>query len=263
MQYEDPREEAELLQWLRREEAAPFEGWDFSYLEGRLTEEPLPWDYRQIVSEALPGAASLLDMGTGGGELLSGLSPLPLRTAATEAYPPNVPVARARLEPLGVAVYAIEEYAALPFDDGAFDLVINRHEWYDPAEVYRVLRQGGRFITQQVGDQNDLELNRLLAAPLPDDGGSEWDLAVARAQLDAAGFEVTDAREAFPMSWFHDIGAVVYYLKVIPWQTPDYSLDRYFPRLAELHRRIQSSGPLPVATHRFLLSAVRPAGESP
>ena len=95
----------ELLERLHAEETEPFEGWDFSHLQGRMHEDQLSWDYTSIVREALPGAASLLDMGTGGGEFLSSLEPLPPNTHATEGYAPNVPVARARLEPLGIQVH--------------------------------------------------------------------------------------------------------------------------------------------------------------
>src|SRR5205814_1935568 len=37
----------------------------------------------------------------------------------------------------------------LPFRDGTFDAVIDRHSSYWPEEVHRVLRPGGRFLTQQ------------------------------------------------------------------------------------------------------------------
>ena len=87
---------------------APFSGWDFSWLNGRYHEDPPSWNYRDVVLRHLArGVRSLLDMGTGGGEFLSGLAPLPEDTCATEAYAPNVPIARARLEPLGVQVAQI------------------------------------------------------------------------------------------------------------------------------------------------------------
>ncbi len=86
-----------------------FTGWDFSWLKGRWKSGPLPWNYRQSVQDTLRQAGSLLDMGTGGGEFLASLAPLPALTCATEGYAPNVPVARARLEPLGVQVAAMED----------------------------------------------------------------------------------------------------------------------------------------------------------
>lgn len=51
-----------------------------------------------------------------------------------------------------------DDPARLPFDSGAFDVLINRHGDYDPAECRRVLRPGGVFITEQVGADNDRDL---------------------------------------------------------------------------------------------------------
>lgn len=85
------------------------------------------------------------------GELLSRLRPFPEIVCATEAYAPNVPIAKERLEPLGVRVMAIQDDNSLPFGDAGFDLVLNKHESFSPTEVRRILRPGGTFLTQQVG----------------------------------------------------------------------------------------------------------------
>ncbi len=143
-------------------EAYTMEGWDWSALEGRYVEAGPPWDYRAEVTALLSTAQTLLDMGTGGGEFLSSLASLPPECWATEAYPPNLPVAAARLGPLGVRVVAVDDDNHLPLPDAHFDLVINRHESFDPHEVRRILRPGGRFISQQVGGQDNVELNRAL-----------------------------------------------------------------------------------------------------
>jgi hypothetical protein len=141
----------------------PFSGWDLRWLEARCEYAELPWNYRAEVSSRAATARAMLDMGTGGGEFLSGLAALP-RTAATECWPPNAAIAAGRLHALGIRVVqaasAPENMAAagsgrplagaLPFTAGAFDLVINRHESFDAAEVARVLTAGGRFVTQQV-----------------------------------------------------------------------------------------------------------------
>ncbi|NBE95548.1 class I SAM-dependent methyltransferase [Nonomuraea sp. KC401] len=112
----------------------------------------LPWDYAGMVRERLPGTASLLDLGTGGGELLASLAPLPPRTVATEGHPPNVPVARRRLEPLGVEVVAAGGEGTLPLPTGAFELIVDRHEAYDPHEVRRLLAPGGH-VRHPAGDR--------------------------------------------------------------------------------------------------------------
>lgn len=75
-------------------EALPVAGWDASPIAGRWTHGHPPWEYRTLVSKQLASAASLLDLGTGGGEFLSSLAPLPHPAYATEGYPPNLPIAR-------------------------------------------------------------------------------------------------------------------------------------------------------------------------
>lgn len=236
-------------------EAAPFSGWDFAYLRDRWREDEPPWDYRADVLVRLPTVSRLLDMGTGGGEFLASLAPLPAYTAATENYTPNVPVARWRLGPLGVDLVTLESDSTLPFPDQHFDLIINRHESYDPAEVRRILRGGGTFLTQQVGGDDNARLNEVLGAPLQAD---HWSAADACRELTDAGFAIVRQLEAFPETRFFDIGAVVYYLKVISWQIEDFSVEGYRDALRHLHAQMITDGGLTTRSHRFLIEARRP-----
>jgi SAM-dependent methyltransferase len=233
-----------------------FSGWDFSFLNGRLIEAPLPWDYRQIAWERSRHAGALLDIGTGGGEFLSGLAPLPRLTLASENYPPNVPIAAARLLPLGAPVVWAYEMQ-LPFADGSFDLIINRHAGYSEAEVFSLLRPGGRYLTQQVGGRNQFELNAWLQDQ-PDFMYAHWTLDYARPRLEEAGFVILSAEEGFPETVFTDIGALVFYLKVISWQIADFSVEKYQERLLALHEKMQAEGRLVTHAHRFLIEALRP-----
>ncbi|HCU57758.1 MAG TPA: SAM-dependent methyltransferase [Anaerolineaceae bacterium] len=233
---------------------ADFSGWDFQWLEGRLVEEPLPWDYARIVSGHFPGVHTLLDIGTGGGELLASLAPLPPETHATETYPPNQIIAKARLEPLGVQVHTLQESASLPFPDHFFDLVINRHDDYHPTETFRILRPGGVFITQQVGGLDTLELNQVLEEDLSFPYTS-WCLAEALNNLYEAGFVVLRSDQATLRYTFLDIGAVVYYLKAIPWQVDDFSPETHHKGLMLIHNIIESRGQFVCTAHRFLIVA--------
>ncbi len=239
--------------------AQDFSGWDFSFLRGRWQEDDLSWDYRALVQEHMQGAGALLDMGTGGGEFFASLAPLPALSVATEAWPPNIPVARGRLEPLGVQVHAIDESGYLPMlADMSFDLVINRHEFYLPAEVFRILRPGGRFLTQQVGGRDAVRLNELLGIPVPAEGPA-WDAKSAADDLAEAGFQIVRQEQAFPKLRFFDIGAVVFFLKIIVWQFPDFSVEKYHAQLVDIHNRIERDGYLEVGQERFLVEALRPA----
>jgi SAM-dependent methyltransferase len=248
----------------------PFAGWDFSWVKDRMVEAPLQWDYIVEVRKRLDGVSALLDLGTGGGEVLSNLAPFPARTFATEEYAPNAPIAAGRLHPLGAQVVRyeapMENYAApgsprpnkpgLPFRDGAFDLVIDRHEAYLSAEVFRVIRPGGRFVTQQCGGTNFLELNDKLGIPRP--SYEPWCLDAAKAQLQAAGFEKVSGREQVHPTLFRDVGAVVYYLRTVPWQVPDFTVSKHLEALGEIHRQIETGGPLKIGAHHFIVEAVKP-----
>jgi SAM-dependent methyltransferase len=238
------------------------EGWDFSSLGGRWTETSPPWDYRESVASRLPGADSLLDLGTGGGEFLSSLAPLPKQTAATEGYPPNVAIARDRLKPLGVEVVRtfcgdndeVPQLGSLPFRDGIIDLVIDRHESFIAAEVFRVLKPSGVFVTQQVGSANLRQLNELLGAGV---GPDLWNMDAAVAQLESVGFKVTEKHRAELVSQFKDIGAVVMFLRAAPWQVDGFSIERYRNELERMDRLIRRLGTLRVTATRFTIEATK------
>lgn len=255
----EPRGDDEVLQWLRSEYAKPFVGWDFSYLQGRRqASSDKPWDYETIVLDRLSTAIGALDVDTGDGrrfEEYLGKSGFRGKASATEGYAPNVPLARATLEPLGVEVRE-GDGDKLPFPDASFDLIVNRHGLLHAAETRRILQSGGWLVTEQVGSQTNLDIHRMLGAPLPE--GPDWNFAVARANLEAQGFRIHRADEHFPITHYADVGALVWYLKAIPWQIPDFTVERYADRLLALHREMEKTGkPIDVGFHLFLLIAER------
>ena len=238
----------------------PFSGWDFSWVTetGRMSSGVLPWSYASVLLPYLWRALAMADLGTGGGEFLSFLSPLPSTTYATEGYPPNVSVARARLAPLGVQVFETDESESLPFADSSLDLVINRHESYRPEEVFRSLRPGGHYITQQVDGPSQKVVSDWLGVPF-EVGWANWTLETAAQGLESAGFIILTQRAAPIPTRFFDIGALIYYVKAIPWQIPDFTVARYRAPLHALHQRIQAGGYLEAQSGRFLLVARKPA----
>lgn len=233
----------------------PFSGWDFSYLRGRWSEENPPWNYEKLVAQWVRQADSLLDMGTGGGEFLASLAPLPATTYATEGWPPNIPVARQRLEPLQVTVLAVEHDDALPIADEAVELIINRHESFDAGELNRIMKPDGSFITQQVGPRDNIQLNEWITGEMPQ---TDWTLNNEIQKLRDVGLQIIDAEEAFPETTFYDIGAVVYYLKVISWQIEGFTVETYRDALYRLHQTLTRDGYIRVHSHRYLIVARKP-----
>src|SRR4030065_407809 len=167
----------------------PFSGWDFTFLSDRWKTNAPAWDYPALARKRMHGITSMLDQDTGGGELLSSLAPFPPHTWASESYPPNVPVAKHCLEPLGVQVISDYSISSIPLPDSSLDLILNRHGGYAEGELFRLLRPGGIFLTQQVGGQNCIRLNELLQDK-PEFMYSYWTKEVITSKLIEAGFDL-------------------------------------------------------------------------
>jgi hypothetical protein len=238
---------------LQEAEQHPTQGWDFTWLAGRITTTELPWNFANIVTALSESSPDLLDLGTGGGEWLAQLPSRPARTVATESWPANVVVARRRLGPLGVEVVEVEGAAdnndqlvgastPLPFDSETFHLVSSRHESFDAVDVARILTRGGYFVTQQIGDGLYREFRELFVAPqssLP-----ALNLALLRAQIVGAGMDIVEFGESTQTMSFLDVGALAWYLKMVPWTVPDFDIVEQHDALERLHGKIERDGPL-------------------
>ena len=257
------KEQALLHSW-RHEAERPVEGWDFSHLDGRMDQDQPPWDFDTMSRAALESAAHVLDMGTGGGEqLLRFADVLPPDTVATEGWAPNVPVARNVLGSHGISVVEYDPEAdsaadrRMPFEDSRFDLILNRHEAFVADEVCRVLTSGGRLLTQQVAGDDAHELRALFG------GAAHYPLILMPLLLEqaaAAGLAIDDSRDWTGRYVFRDVGALVAYLRIVPWDAPDdFSVDRYADRLLRLHRDSAGSD-ITLTMRRFWFQAHRSAG---
>ena len=138
------------------------------------------------------------------------------------------------------------DVAAMSFADGEFDLVLNRHAAFNAREAARVLSDGGAFLTQQTS------------------GAWAWDLSpqtpdVSLAKyaplLREAGLAIADAQEWEGRLRFADVGAVVYYLKAIPWEVPGFGVRTHFERLIALQERLEAEGELSFYAGKFLIEA--------
>lgn len=242
----------QLIDQWKRDAAAPFEGWDFAYLDDRMVEDEPPWSYIDLARSAAAQAQAhdILDIATGGGEVFASLAPFPGRATAVEGYVPNIAVARRRLAPLGVEVFQGNTASGMPFVDGAFDLILNRHGGFRAAEMHRVLKPGGVFLSQQVGGDNLDDLTAAFGARLayPDNT-----LARACEDFTALGCEIQRSETWRGPVTFAEVGALIYFLKAIPWVIADFDVERCRDVLASLHRQLQAGRPLRFTYSRFLI----------
>lgn len=241
--------------WQSEEQIAHIHGWDFSHIHSRYEEEnDLPWNYETIVRQYLTADAKILDYDTGGGEFLLSLQHPFEKTAATEGFPPNVQLCKDKLLPLGIDFKACDNPANIPFADETFDVIINRHGDFNAKELYRLLKKGGVFITQQVGSENDREFVEMVLPGTPKPFPHLY-LKEQRKVFEEAGFEILQAEEAFLPIKFYDVGAFVWFARIIEWEFPGFSVDNCFEKLLEMQKIVEEKGEVTGTTHRYLIVA--------
>jgi SAM-dependent methyltransferase len=241
--------------------SVPTDGWDFSWFDGRATEERPSWGYATMLVDRVVDVAAALDVQTGGGEVfawvLGRAERRPSKLAATESWPPNLEIARRNLDSFGVSVVEAGDDGEIPFPAGSFDLVVSRHPvvtaW---DEIARVLRPGGTCLSQQVGAGSNRELIDFMMGPQPVSQARSAERAVTAAN--EAGLMVVDLRQESLRTVFGDVGAVVHFLRKVLWTVPGFTVDAYRDRLAALHEQIQSEGSFVAHAQRFLIEARRP-----
>ncbi|MFL6064395.1 MAG: class I SAM-dependent methyltransferase [Friedmanniella sp.] len=239
-------------------ESADVSGWDFSWLDGRATEQRPSWGYQRLLSARLGTVAAALDIQTGGGEVLAAAERFPPTMAATESWPPNVALATQRLHPLGVVVVADPDEPPLPFADSSFDLVTSRHPvtvWWD--EIARVLRPGGTYLAQHVGPESLRELYEFFLGPQPSAPHRRHPEQESRG-AEAAGLEINTLRTERLRVEFFDIGAVIYFLRKVIWIVPGFTVERYRGQLRDLHEQISRDGTFVAHSSRTLIEAQLP-----
>lgn len=243
-------------QW-KKEEDYSFHGWDFSHIDDRWEHKQLPWDYFEIATNYIKKTDKILDMGTGGGEFLLSLSHPYELTSVTEAYPPNVELCKQTLVPLGITVAQTYDDNKLPFNSNAFDIIINKHEDFDLIEVDRVLKSGGYFITQQVGEKNNNDLSAKVISGFKPQFGTH-NLNLYLETLSELKYEIVKSDEYFYTLKFFDVGALTYYAKIIEWEFTNFSVDKCFENLCNCQNELDENGFITGTSHRFIIICKKP-----
>jgi hypothetical protein len=138
--------------------------------------------------------------------------------------------------------------------------VVNRHESFVAEDVARILVPGGRFITQQLGDGLFGDFRALFGHSTGDE--QPFTPAMAVAQLEAAGLQTEDSDVGAETVTFADVGALAWYLRMIRWTVPGFSIEEDCEQLRELHRRIHDDGALVFNMPGFYLVTMKPGAGS-
>ncbi|MCA1669962.1 MAG: methyltransferase domain-containing protein [Thermomicrobia bacterium] len=238
-------------------EVAPRRGWDFSQV--RDDRDPVPWEYDEVVRRYLRPGDRVLDVGTGGGERFIALAPSFGTGVGVDPDPEMVRAARENI-PVSLAetVSFVEGRAeALPVPDSAFDVVLNRHAVVDVAEVMRILRPGGYFITQQVGAQNTFNIATLFGTG---SGMGGQHAAVARDQEIPALAEAFQGHGCAVVSYatynvpyyFRDAASLLFWMRAVG-VPPDFDIERHWQQVEYLLSEYATPRGTQTNEHRELL----------
>jgi SAM-dependent methyltransferase len=243
---------AELQPYIQR--AGQFSGWTFDMVRQTPLGPDYPWDYEAIAREHARPGGWLLDIGTGGGEVLSRIvAGLDVRAVATEEWHVNVPVAQRRLAPLGVRVMGARS-ESLPFREATFDLALSRHEGFDPHAFARLVRPGGAIVTQQVDPSYWKEQRRFF--PRRTEWGDHF--TEYTAAFEAAGLAVRTQRHERQMA-YATLGDVVFMMLVTPWEVADFDPVAEIDQLLAMEDALRTPDGIVFTEGRHLIVAERPA----
>lgn len=133
-------------------------GWDFSHL--KTTETGQDWNFYQEVLKKARSNDLILDIGTGGGERILKIAKQFKSVYAIDHTQSMINTANKNLRKtkLGNVKFLLMDSEKLDFPDNYFDIVTNRHCDFNSTEVFRVLKKGGYFFTQQVSEGDQLNI---------------------------------------------------------------------------------------------------------
>lgn len=235
------------------EEKAFYHGKGSTHLNGRWSEDSLPWDFQKMLRSKLNSNSIFLDLGSGSCSFLLSLDPTPGQAFYAEEDEETAAILRQRFRPYGVEVRQVFDAADLPFSDGKFDLVYTRNGSYCPSEIHRILRKGGYFLTQQSGGMD----GTFNGEPFP--GWAETarteDLNSAITRLEDTGFLVLKGQESHPELRFKDVGALAYWIHAAGWQPLEFSVEAHEDAFWELQQRLEKNGVLTCRENRFVVEA--------
>ena len=142
----------------------------------------------------------------------------------------------------------------LPFHDACFDLVLNRHDELDPANVARILSPGGSFLTQQVGHDNWQELRAFFLRQ------TDFDLKFDRYQKGflAAGLAIERAETHDTPVACRSLGDLVYLLTATPWTVPGSDLEADLNTLLALEQALYKDDHIVLTNSRYIIEAHKP-----
>lgn len=130
-------------------------GWNFSSMN--VVSEKIGWNFYEEVVRYTRSSDLLLDIGTGGGEAVLSIAGEALLLVGIDLAHGMIETAQHNLQTAGVhpnVRFLHMDAENLAFPNHFFNVVSSRHSGFSASEVFRVLAEGGIFLTQQVSEHD-------------------------------------------------------------------------------------------------------------
>ncbi|WP_100407727.1 class I SAM-dependent methyltransferase [Bacillus solitudinis] len=135
-------------------------GWDFSKLKVSL--EGALWDFNEEIKKKSKPSDILLDIGTGGGENVLTIASSLLFLVGIDISTGMIETAQNNLMKSSISNVRFSQMSSdeLKFPARFFDVVTCRHAPFSSIEIAKVLKKGGYFLTQQVGERDKINIKK-------------------------------------------------------------------------------------------------------
>jgi SAM-dependent methyltransferase len=233
------------------------EGWDFSRVRDKI--DPVPWDYLEVVRRYLRPTDHVLDVGTGGGEKLLSLVTCFDSAVGVDISPEMIETAlknkaAAQADNVSFEVMRAED---LRFSDSEFDVVLNRHSVAAVDQIVRVLRPGGYFVMQEVGQRNLGSICSLFGCgPGGEYGQESQNINVLAQAFRERGCRVICRAEYDVGYWFLDVESLIFLLKAVPIPE-DFDIERHWQQVNHIITKFSTPKGIESNEHRELLIVQR------
>lgn len=135
-------------------------GWDFSKIKYDVIDNS-KFKYFDEINNNLSKDSLMLDIGTGGGEKLSNLiSNNCLLKIGTDFSEEMIKIAKKNNKNPKICFFEMNS-DDIKFPNSFFDIVSARHTPFNLQEVYRLLKEGGIFFSEQIDEEDCKELKEV------------------------------------------------------------------------------------------------------
>jgi len=221
----------------------------------RKLDKTTKWgDFYEFIRGRLRGTETVLDIGTAEGNRFMRLSPYIKRGVGIDIEPEMTKLADKNKRETGAANISFKSMDAkhLVFPIGAFDVITAKHSPINFKEAFRILKPNGWLITQQVCENDKLNLKEAFGRG--QDYGKRVGLLLERyrKQANQAGFRNIKVRVSNTPYYFKSKKKLIDFLNKAP-TIPAFGKGNDYKILEKFTKRNHTAKGIKSNTSRFLL----------